>query len=47
MSKAKRRLEIIYKKIEFILNTCKKAGSISVALEDEETTIQTILKEEN
>ena len=43
MSKAKRRLEIIYKKIEFIQNICKKAGSISVALEDEETTRASIL----
>ncbi len=43
MSKAKRRLEIIYKKIEFIQNICKKTGSISVALEDEETTRASIL----
>jgi len=43
MSKAKRRLEIIYKKIEFIQNICKKTGSISIALEDEETKRASIL----
>ncbi len=43
MSKAKRRLEIIYKKIEFIQNICKKADSTYVALEDEETTGASIL----
>jgi len=43
MSKSKRRIEIIYKKIEFIQSICKKAGSISVALEDEETRRASIL----
>ena len=43
MSKAKRRLEIMHKKIEFILSICKKAGSISIALKDEETTRASIL----
>jgi uncharacterized protein with HEPN domain len=43
MSKVKRRLEIINKKIDFIQNICQKANSIYVALEDEETTRASIL----
>jgi len=43
MSKATRRLKIIYKKIEFIQNICKKADSVYIALEDEETTRASIL----
>jgi len=43
MSKAKRRLEVIFKKISFIQNICKKTGSVSIALEDEETKRASIL----
>ncbi|MEA1918048.1 MAG: HepT-like ribonuclease domain-containing protein [Campylobacterota bacterium] len=43
MYDAKNRLEVIYKKIVFIQNICAKNGSITKALEDEESSRASIL----